>query len=118
MVDKVLPRPIIYNKLFITEYDFKSLFKFAAKGGELSKVVRDHCLEVWSAGVINQIHAYDPELIILGGGIMKSAEIIVPFIRDKVKEHAWTPWGEVKILESKIPNESALLGAYYLANTK
>ncbi len=98
--------------------DFKSLFKFASEGGELSKVVRDHCLEVWSAGVINQIHAYDPELIILGGGIMKSAEIIVPFIREKVKDHAWTPWGEVKIIESKIPNESALLGAYYLVLNK
>jgi len=98
--------------------DFRSLFKFAAEGGELSKVVRDHCLEVWSAGVINQIHAYDPELVILGGGIMKSAEIIVPFIRKKVKDHAWAPWGEVKIQESKIPNESALLGAYYLVLNK
>ncbi len=68
--------------------DFKSLFKFTSEGGEFSKVVRYHCLEVWSAGVINQIYAYDPELIILGGGIMKSVEIIVPFIREKVRRHA------------------------------
>ena len=50
------------------ELDFESLFKFAAEGGALSLAVRDQCLEVWAAGVINQIHAYDPELIILGGG--------------------------------------------------
>ena len=96
------------------ELDFESLFKYAEEGGKLSLSVRNHCLEVWSAGVINQIHAYDPEVIILGGGVMKSADVIIPFIKNKVKKHAWTPWGDIKIIQSKIPNRSALLGAYYL----
>ncbi len=96
------------------QLDFESLFKYAEEGGELSLAVRNHCLEVWSAGVINQIHAYDPELIILGGGVMKSASVIIPFIKNNVKKHAWTPWGDVQIIQSKIPNRSALLGAYYL----
>jgi len=96
------------------QLDFESLFKYAAEGGELSRTVRDHCLDVWAAGIINQIHAYDPELIILGGGIMKSADVIIPFIKNKVEKHAWTPWGNVKIIQSRIPNRSALLGAYYL----
>jgi len=94
--------------------DFESLFKYASEGGELSKTVRDHCLGVWAAGIINQIHAYDPELVILGGGIMKSADVIIPFIKNKVEKQAWTPWGDVQIKQSKIPNRSALLGAYYL----
>ncbi len=94
--------------------DFKSVFKFAEKGGELSLEVRNQCLEVWAAGIINQIHAFDPELVIIGGGIMKSADVIIPFIKNKVKKHAWTPWGEVQIIQSKIPNRSALLGGYYL----
>jgi len=96
------------------ELDFKSLFKFAAEGGELSISVRDRCLDVWAAGVINMIHAYDPELVILGGGIMKSADVIIPFIREKVEKYAWTPWGKIEIFPSEIPNRSALLGAYYL----
>ena len=96
------------------QLDFESLFKYAAEGGELSKTVRDHCLDIWAAGIINQIHAYDPELVILGGGIMKSADIIIPFIKNKVEKHAWTHWGEVQIKQSRIPNRSALLGAYYL----
>jgi len=102
------------SKIKGNELDFKSLFRFAAEGGELSMSVRDHCLEVWSAGVINMIHAFDPELVILDGGIMKSADVIIPFIREKVEKHAWIPWGKVKILPSKIPNRSALLGAYHL----
>ena len=94
--------------------DFESLFKFADRGGDLSKSVRDHCLEVWAAAIINQIHAYDPELVIIGGGIMKSADVIIPFVRGRVNKYAWTPWGKVKVIQSKIPNRSALLGAYYL----
>ncbi len=94
--------------------DFKSVFKYAEEGGELSLAVRNQCLEVWAAGIINQIHAFDPELVIIGGGIMKSANVIIPFIKDKVDRHAWTHWGKVNIVPSKIPNRSALLGGYYL----
>lgn len=97
-----------------TKLDFESLFKYAKDGGELSLSIRDHCLEVWSAGIINLIHAYDPELVIIDGGVMKSADVIIPFIRNKVNKYAWTPWGDVQIKESKIPNRSALLGAYHL----
>jgi glucokinase len=94
--------------------DFKSVFKYAEEGGELSLAVRNQCLEVWAAGIINQIHAFDPELVIIGGGIMKSANVIIPFIKNKVNKHAWTHWGKVNIVPSKIPNRSALLGCYYL----
>ena len=96
------------------ELDFESVFKYAEEGGELSLAVRNQCLEVWSAGIINHIHAFDPELIIIGGGVMKSADIIIPFIKNKVEKHAWTHWGKVNIVSSKIPNRSALLGGYYL----
>ena len=94
--------------------DFESVFKYAEEGGELSLAVRNQCLEVWSAGIINQIHAFDPELVIIGGGVMKSADVIIPFIKNMVEKHAWTHWGEVNIVPSKIPNRSALLGGYYL----
>lgn len=98
--------------------DFKSVFKYAEEGGELSLAVRDQCLDVWAAGIINQIHAFDPELVIIGGGVMKSANIIIPFIKKKIDKHAWTHWGKVNVVPSKIPNRSALLGGYYLVVKK
>jgi glucokinase len=94
--------------------DFESLFQCADEGDELSISLRDHCLEVWSAGIINLIHAYDPELIIMSGGVMKSADFILPFIRKKVERFAWTPWGKVNLVASKVPDESSLLGVYAL----
>ena len=102
------------SKIEGDKLDFESVFKYAEEGGELSLAVRNQCLEVWSAGIINQIHAFDPELVIIGGGVMKSADVIIPFIKNMVEKHAWTHWGEVNIVPSKIPNRSALLGGYYL----
>ncbi len=93
--------------------DFKLLFDVASQGDPMANDIKKQCLEVWAGCVINLIHAYDPELVILGGGVMKSADQIVPFVEKRVNERAWTPWGKVKIVPSKIPNKSALLGAAY-----
>ena len=116
MVAELLKSDSRYSESMIEgkKLDFKSVFKFAKEGGELSRAVQNQCLEVWAAGVINQIHAFDPESVIIGGGVMKSADVIIPFIKNKIEKHAWTHWGKVKIIQSKIPNRSALLGGYYL----
>lgn len=57
---------------------------------------------------------FDPELIILSGGIMKSASVIIPVLQEKINQMAWTPWGKVKVVEAKFPDSAALLGADYL----
>ena len=85
----------------------------AAAGDSEAIIVRDECMDVWSAGVINLIHAYDPETVVLGGGIMRSADVILPHIRRKVDELAWTPWGKVDIVSSELGDNAAILGVAY-----
>ncbi|MCK5701657.1 MAG: ROK family protein, partial [Cyclobacteriaceae bacterium] len=80
--------------------------------------IRNYCIDVWAATVINMIHAYDPELVLLSGGVMKSSEVIIPAIREKVNEHAWTPWGKVKIKKEEHMDDAALLGLAYLLEKK
>ena len=43
--------------------------------------IRDYCLEVWATAAVGLIHAYDPELIVIGGGVMRSADVILPYIQ-------------------------------------
>jgi glucokinase len=76
--------------------------------------LRDHSLQVWSALVVSLIHAYDPELIILGGGVMGSAQIIIPAILEYVHRHAHTPWGKVRIIPAQTGDDAALLAAPWL----
>jgi len=51
---------------------YEDLFRLAASGDVCASEVRDGCIHVWSVGAVSLIHAYDPELLILGGGVMNS----------------------------------------------
>lgn len=97
--------------------DFKALFIHAANNDRVAKEVLDHCLSAWAAGIITMIHAFDPELIVLSGGIMKSSAIILPALQKKVTHRAWTPWGKVQLVEARYPNSAALYGADYLVRS-
>ncbi len=43
------------------------------------------------------VHAYDPELIVVGGGVMQRAEEVLPALEAHVHRHTWTPWGQVTL---------------------
>jgi glucokinase len=94
--------------------DFESIFRCAKEKDELAIELRDRCLDIWSAAAVNLIHAYDPEILVIGGGVMASADYIIPYIQDKTDKHAWTPWGKVKVVGAENINTAALLGAAYL----
>jgi glucokinase len=98
--------------------DFRALFHHAGNSDRVAKEVLDHCLSAWAAGIITMIHAFDPEIVILSGGIMKSSAIILPALQEKVNQLAWTPWGKVKLVEAKFPDSAALYGADYLVRSK
>ncbi|MGQ8335352.1 ROK family protein [Sunxiuqinia sp. A32] len=97
--------------------DFEALFRNVALKDPVAEEVLDHCFSVWSSGLITMIHAFDPEVIILSGGIMKSAAVILPELQKRMNQYAWTPWGNVKLIEAKSVNSAALYGADYLVRS-
>jgi len=98
--------------------DFETLFTLGEQGDQTSIDVMNHCLDAWSAGIVTMIHAYDPERVIIGGGVMKSEKIILPYIRKKVAQHAWTPWGNVQIEGAHFTDQAGMLGIAYLLEHK
>ena len=90
---------------------FKQLFEAAALGDKVALAVRDRCLNIWAVDAVALIHAYDPEVIVIGGGVMESANLIVPYIESYVHKYAWTPWGKVQIRPAELANNAALVGA-------
>jgi glucokinase len=93
------------------ELNFEALFRFADAGDTVALGVREHCFKVWAANAVALIHAYDPELLIFGGGVMRSGESIVNYVQDYVTRYAWTPWGKVQVRAALLGNDAALLGA-------
>jgi len=94
-------------------FDFKKLFDLYHGDNQDAKRICCDCMDRWSAGIVNLIHAYDPEIIVLGGGVTNSAATILPYIQERVKSLVWTPWGKVKIVESQLKDQASIVGATY-----
>ncbi|HET6556697.1 MAG TPA: ROK family protein [Prolixibacteraceae bacterium] len=97
--------------------DFKALFHHAENNDRVACEVLSHSLSAWAAAIISMIHAFDPEMVILSGGIMKSSAIILPALQQKVNTLAWTPWGKVQLAEAHHPDAAALYGADFLVRS-
>ena len=90
---------------------FKELFEEAGRGDSVAVTIRDRCLNIWAADAVGLVHAYDPEIIVMGGGVMQSASLIIPYIESYLRQYSWTPWGEVHVRVAELGNNAALLGA-------
>ena len=66
-------------------------------------------------GIVNAIHAYGPDVVVLGGGVMNSAEIILPRLIEIVHKRAWTfPRKKVQIKVARLGNRAAAYGVAFL----
>jgi len=101
-----------------TPIGFEELFRHADAGDSLAIEVRDRCLAVWAAATVALILAYDPEVVVFGGAVMKSASAILPFLQAHVDRYAWTPWGKVALRSAELGNQAALLGAVPLIQSQ
>ncbi|MDR0799598.1 MAG: ROK family protein [Dysgonamonadaceae bacterium] len=113
----VLPNLAKAGNYPVEGVSFKKLFDDRRSGNQAAADILKGCMDAWSACAINLIHAYDPEMLIIGGGVMKSADLILPEIRTWVEKYAWTPWGKVAVKQAGLEDTAALYGMNYLLIT-
>ncbi len=93
------------------QLNYATLFQAADRGDPVAEEIAQYSIDVWGALAVSLIHAYDPEVLVIGGGIMRSAGRILPEIQKRVLETAWTPWGKVVLRAAECGEQAALLGA-------
>ena len=98
--------------------DYEAISRHAAEGDPLALKIWQRALEGWAALLINLIHGYDPERIVIGGGIMSNSDAILPRLQSIVGRQATQPFGSVEIVSSKLGDSAALLGAAWLWNRR
>ncbi len=107
---------VTYNESILSKIEnigYKELFEAAQKNDFLASKIVEESIGIWSATIVNLIHAYDPEVVVMGGGILGSSDLILPKVRKLVNKRSWTPWGEVAIRDSQLKNSAALFGLNY-----
>ena len=94
----------------------RAIFAAALAGDTVAREVVAYFTRYLSAGVVSLIHAYDPDLVILGGGIAEASEQFVPILQRYIDEHTWTlPRGRVRVAKAELGDTAALLGIAPLA---
>jgi glucokinase len=94
--------------------DYRAVFTHAADGDPLASQLRDEALEAWAALTVNLIQHFDPERVILGGGIMASGEVILPKLRDFVDRYAVQGSGPVDLVAAELGDHAALFGCEWI----
>ncbi|MGN0479031.1 MAG: ROK family protein, partial [Hominenteromicrobium sp.] len=97
--------------------DFRVLQQYYDRGDPLAVSIFDECCTYWANCLITLIHAYDPEVAVLSGGVLNWGPALTERIVHIVEERAWTPWGRIAFRRAKNPEHSVLLGLHALCET-
>lgn len=94
--------------------DYESIFTLAAQGDICSQALLQQSLKVWAVVAQNVVLAYDPEMVILGGGVLRSHEVVLPALKQHL--HRYMPGLPLQtaIVASALGDHAALLGGEVL----
>ncbi len=97
----------------ITSYE---VFKEAEKGDEVSKEIIDEALNYLGIGVANAISIFDPEMIVIGGGVSKAGNIVFDKVREVVNKRCFKSMSEnCTIVPAGLGTDAGVIGAVALA---
>jgi glucokinase len=90
--------------------DFRSLLRATEIRHAGAEKLLDHCIHVWGAATLTMAYAYDADTIVVGGGVMRASNLILPRLTAYIHDHAWTPWGKLDVRSSLLGEYAAILG--------
>jgi glucokinase len=100
------------SELVVEELDPAAIFSAAARGDRVGAETVQRFTVVLGCALVTMIHAYDPDVVVLGGGLSVPAAQSLPQLREYVRQRAWThPKGRVRVEVAELGDSAALLGA-------
>jgi glucokinase len=95
------------------------VFEAYAEGDVLAREVMGQAVELWGMAIANLVSLFDPEIIVLGGGVFGPATQFLPAIRQEAEKWA-QPVSIMKVViePSALGSRAALYGAAFGAHTK
>lgn len=97
----------------VTSYE---VFKEAEAGDEVAKDIIDNALTYLGIGVANAIATFDPEMIIIGGGVSKVGDIVFDTVKKVVNKRCFKSMAEsCEIVPAGLGSDAGVVGAVALA---
>jgi glucokinase len=92
------------------------LFNAYKEDDVVAKEIFDHCIELWGMAIANLVSIFNPQKIILGGGVFGPAIKFIPAIREEAFKWAQPiSMQQVVIEASALGKHAGLYGAAFIA---
>lgn len=101
----------IYSKGDIENIDSPMVFEVASLGDETALKVLEVAATYLGMAIVTCLHAINPEIVTLGGGLAKRGELFLPQVRKTVNQLALQKYRNTPILIAKTGDDSGVLGA-------
>lgn len=100
--------------------DARLVGEAASKGDRLAIDLLAQAGRIIGLGIVTALHLFNPQIIVIGGGVSKTGELLFAPIRQTVREHvldsAFT--AGLRIVPAALGDDVALVGAAVLAATQ
>ncbi|MDQ0243684.1 glucokinase [Bacillus fengqiuensis] len=91
------------------------VFELAANGNDTAQALIEQFINHLAIGIANIIHTVDPDIIVLGGGVMKSQDHFMTELREEVKSYVYPQLREsVRIEPALLGTKAGIIGAAML----
>ena len=92
--------------------DARLVVEAAAAGDAVAREVMDEVAINLGKGIVSLIHAFDPEVFVIGGGLSQNLDTMLPAITQEINRHAMRHQrGRALLVRSQIGDDVCMVGA-------
>jgi glucokinase len=81
------------------------------------RAIRDRFLQVWGTVATSLVHAYDPSVVVLSGGVLRAGAAVHAPIEAFVRDHLWSSVTMPRFIVPELPELSVARGLAVVART-
>jgi glucokinase len=86
----------------------EDVFEAARKGEDWARIIIHETVDTLSIAIANLVAIFDPELVVLGGGVSRSADLLIEPIRTRIAIALPNP---AKLVVSDLGLQATVMGA-------
>lgn len=108
----------LVNKLVdgdASKIDAKTAFDAAKQGDEAGKNIVDQYIKYLAAGLVNVINAFQPQVVVVGGGVCKEGDYLLNPVREILAKENYSKEGpHTQLKVAQMGNDAGIVGAAML----
>ncbi len=109
------PQSLLHQCISDGHVSGRTAFVAARQNDPAALAVVEQYIEYLACGVTNLVNLFDPELVLVGGGVANEGEALLAPLREIVSREKYPPGGvPVRIEKAALGNDAGIIGAAYL----